>query len=317
LWGFVLQGIMKKLTHEEYIKKWRSKVENPPYKIVGKYKNSRIPILIENKYGKCLINSVNLLKGTVPTIQTAINKAEYCINQFKEIHGDTYDYSQINYIGTINKVKIICTKHGEFKQAPCAHLQGQGCKECKRYSRLDGLRLTTDDFIKKANKVHNNLYSYKYTKVKGNKNKVTITCKEHGNFQQSPNSHLKGRGCRKCYLENNGYNKNKFVYFAKDRICKLYLIKCFNEEECFLKIGITSRNLQKRFYGDNSLPYKYKKILIIENPSAEFIWEKEVELKRKFKDSKYNPKINFKGYTECFSIEKLKEIKMNINKLKL
>ena len=42
-----------------------------------------------------------------------------------------------------------------------------------------------------------------------------------------------------------------------------------------------------------------------------------VELKRKFRDSKYNPKINFKGYTECFSIEKLKEIKISINKLKL
>ena len=44
-----------------------------------------------------------------------------------EIHQDKYDYSNIIYISSITKVKIICKKHGEFEQTPSQHLSGAGC----------------------------------------------------------------------------------------------------------------------------------------------------------------------------------------------
>lgn len=58
--------------------------------------------------------------------------------------------------------------------------------------------MDTQNFITKAEIVH--LSKYDYSKVKYVKSieKVIIICKEHGNFNQSPNKHLSGRGCYKC-----------------------------------------------------------------------------------------------------------------------
>lgn len=123
-----------------------------------------------------------------------------------EKHGETYNYSQVNYTTTTKKVEIVCRKHGAFSQAPYAHLRGQGCAKCKFESRKE----TTASFIKKAKKVHGDKYDYSKTKYgKNQKEIITITCPNHGDFQQTPTDHLAGKGCRDC-----GYNtcsrKQKF-----------------------------------------------------------------------------------------------------------
>ena len=50
----------------------------------------------------------------------------------KEVHGDTYDYSLVKYDICTKKVKIICNKHGIFRQSPTMHLRGNGCPNCKK-----------------------------------------------------------------------------------------------------------------------------------------------------------------------------------------
>lgn len=57
---------------------------------------------------------------------------------------------------------------------------------------------TTEQFIEDARKVHGNKYNYDKVKYENNKTKVIITCPEHGDFLQTPNKHLLGRGCPKC-----------------------------------------------------------------------------------------------------------------------
>lgn len=57
---------------------------------------------------------------------------------------------------------------------------------------------TTKQFIEEATVVHNGYFSYEKTEYKKSSKKVTITCPEHGDFEQTPNSHLDGRGCVKC-----------------------------------------------------------------------------------------------------------------------
>ena len=59
-------------------------------------------------------------------------------------------------------------------------------------------------FEQKARIVHNNKYSYDDVVYINNKTKVLITCPKHGNFLQTPNKHLLGRGCPKCNRENFG-----------------------------------------------------------------------------------------------------------------
>jgi hypothetical protein len=55
------------------------------------------------------------------------------INKFKKIHGDKYDYSLVkkfNGSGMLNKVIIVCSKHGEFLMRPQLHARGVNCPQC-------------------------------------------------------------------------------------------------------------------------------------------------------------------------------------------
>lgn len=59
-------------------------------------------------------------------------------------------------------------------------------------------KLTTREFIERAKSVHGSKYSYEKTLYEKAVSKVTITCPEHGDFEQTPNSHLSGKGCIEC-----------------------------------------------------------------------------------------------------------------------
>jgi hypothetical protein len=63
---------------------------------------------------------------------------------------------------------------------------------------------TTEWFIEKANKTHGDKYNYSKTKYISSKTKVTIICPIHGEFYQTPSSHLNGCGCYTCARKLNG-----------------------------------------------------------------------------------------------------------------
>jgi hypothetical protein len=54
------------------------------------------------------------------------------IKESIEIHGNKYDYSEVEYINNNTPIKIICKKHGIFYQSPASHLSQHGCPNCKR-----------------------------------------------------------------------------------------------------------------------------------------------------------------------------------------
>lgn len=127
------------------------------------------------------------------------------IAKAKEIHGDKYDYSKINYKNLTTKVVITCPDHGDFEQTPHKHLSGSGCKECGHIKLWDTRgRRTTEWFIEKAKEIHGDKYDYSKVNYIDCKTNVKIICKEHGEFEQTPESHLKGCGCPIC---NKGYTK--------------------------------------------------------------------------------------------------------------
>ncbi len=112
----------------------------------------------------------------------------------KEIHGDKYDYSLVEYVNTSTKVNIICPKHGPFPQTPESHYAGRGCRKCGR----DLLR-KDKEFIERANKVHNNKYDYSQVNYVVASQNVTIICPVHGPFEQTPASHITNKsGCYSC-----------------------------------------------------------------------------------------------------------------------
>ncbi|HEX7413193.1 MAG TPA: hypothetical protein VF411_04030 [Bacteroidia bacterium] len=59
-------------------------------------------------------------------------------------------------------------------------------------------RLTPPEFIRRARLVHGDRYDYSKIQHIYSSDKVTIICKTHGEFKQTPHSHLKGKGCSDC-----------------------------------------------------------------------------------------------------------------------
>ena len=134
---------------------------------------------------------------------------EEFIQEAKLIHGNIYDYSNVEYVNWKTKVCIICPEHGKFNQIALGHLQGQGCPKCGGTKKL-----TTNEFIKKAILKYENKYDYSKVNYINNKTKVCIICPIHGEFWQTPNNHLTGYGCDKCGNSYN-YTTEEFIEKAK------------------------------------------------------------------------------------------------------
>lgn len=79
-------------------------------------------------------------------IERRSNK-EIFIDRAKEIHGDKYDYSSVNYITAKHKVLIKCPIHGDFWQTPDKHIQGNGCPKCTQPFSKNEMEIL--DFIKR------------------------------------------------------------------------------------------------------------------------------------------------------------------------
>jgi hypothetical protein len=132
------------------------------------------------------------------------------IQKAVQVHGNKYDYSQVDYIDVRSKISISCHTHGKFIQQPCSHVQGQGCPKCSGNSLL-----TTEEFIQKSKLFHGNKYDYSRVIYSRQTVKVELGCPKHGWFFQQAGSHMRGSGCWTCseskgerrirmYLDNRG-----------------------------------------------------------------------------------------------------------------
>ncbi len=141
---------------------------------------------------------------------------EQFIERAKKVHGNKYDYSKTEYINSSTKVCIICPIHGEFWQRPTEHLRGRGCKKCGDLSvGIKNSRITTDEFIERAKKVHGDKYDYSKTEYISPRKKICIIDKEFGEFWMMPYAHLNGQGCPSRRGEKiskaNSKSKKKFI----------------------------------------------------------------------------------------------------------
>lgn len=217
-------------------------------------------------------------------------------------HKGIYSYKSTVYVNQLEKVVIECVKHGEFEQIPANHMQGQGCPKCGLKIQKTSQLSNKTAFLDKAYKKHGDRYNYESAVYLGSKIKLCITCGIHGDFEQSPNMHLRGNGCPMCHLASGiGYSRSDFIKIARGRKCTFYTIKLFNDSEEFYKIGITSRSIKERYLGFSKMPYKYEIVHEVKGEAGE-IWNLELKNKKILKDYKYKPLLKFKGSsTECFN----------------
>jgi len=135
---------------------------------------------------------------------------EEFIARAREVHGNKYDYSKVEYKNSTTKVCIICPEHGEFWQTPKEHLNNHSCPKCVGRNR------TTEDFIKEARKIHGNKYDYSKVEYVNNRTKVCIICPEHGEFWQKAEVHLRGSGCPNCINKPLSMTTEEFIARARE-----------------------------------------------------------------------------------------------------
>ena len=79
---------------------------------------------------------------------------------------------------------------------------------------MKGIKLTTEEFIKRAKLVHGDKYDYSLVDYKKTTEKVKIICSVHGIFEQTPKAHLNKRGCPMC-SRNKKETNSSFIEKAK------------------------------------------------------------------------------------------------------
>lgn len=145
------------------------------------------------------------------------------ISESVEIHGNKYDYSQLNYISNSVKVNLICPIHGLFSIRPNDHLSKKvGCNKCNNAS-ISKSKNVGKNIIDRFNKKHNNKYDYTNSVYIRTDINIDIICPIHGLFRQTPHHHLAGSGCQKCgnvykkttsefIIEANFIHNNRYDY---------------------------------------------------------------------------------------------------------
>ena len=105
-------------------------------------------------------------------------------------------------------------------------------------------KLTLEEFIEKANCVHKNKYDYSKVDYINSRIKVCIICPKHGDFWQTPNSHLSGQKCPKCSIVDRTNslklttdellyrfrkihgNQYEYDFSNYENVCSIISIKC-------------------------------------------------------------------------------------------
>ena len=177
------------------------------YKYVDYIDSQTKVVIVCNEHGAFMQSPSSHLSGSgcpLCGLETMKQKNRYSqeeiLKRFKEVHGDEYDYSKVEYKGLQVKVAIICKEHGVFYQTPSAHIHmGCGCPICANIKVGLLGRQTKEEFIEMARKVHGDKYDYSLVEEdKLSSEKVSIICPEHGVFLQNKKNHLRGSGCPHC-----------------------------------------------------------------------------------------------------------------------
>ena len=262
--------------------------------------------IVCKKHGEYKCQIRNLLKGNQckKCFQATLKNREtkwstHTYEQFLQFalekHGNKYDYSLINKDNYSHKkeckLPIICKKHGVFYQNKKGHFGNKGCYKCSRI--FTGLKIRNkyniEDLKNNFNKIHNNFYDYSkvnldnYT-TKSN-TKIRIICPDHGEFEQRLVSHLNGSGCLHCKFY--GYRKSKYLSYCKIKNYNLilfYILLMEINNEKYIKVGITSQSIKRRYHQYKNL--KYKELIIIKCEPKK-AWNLEQYFKNKMGNYRY------------------------------
>lgn len=249
----------KRITQEEFIKRCKDLYgEKFDFsKTIYKGSNEKVCVICA-KHGEFMVRAADFLRGHNCSMCYGNKKSttEDFKEKAKKKHKNKYDYSKVNYKNRRTKVTIICHKkdkfgkeHGEFEQTPGDHLFGYGCPKCG-----NEYKPTNEEWIERANIIHNNFYDYSKTFYEKANKKVCIICPEHGEFWQTPSNHINGCNCPECNSNEKSKMEEKINYLLKERGYAFERQKTFDwlklKRNLFLDFFLNDFNIAVEVQGD-------------------------------------------------------------------
>lgn len=204
--GLKKLGLNKKHSLEEFLRLAREEHgDKYDYSLVTQYINGTTPVKIICKTCGAIFEQKPKMHikghGCIYCANNRILGNEEFIRRAIEVWGSKYSYSKVEYKGNKKKVIVTCPIHGDFQTIPYDFLQGHGCPECGIESIKEKRRRKPEELLRLANEVHHGKYDYTKAVFTNKRNKITIICPKHGEFEQSLGNHLLGQGCPKCKTE--------------------------------------------------------------------------------------------------------------------
>jgi len=283
------------------------------FTMVDEYKTAITKLKVNTEFGICHMTPNSLLANHNPcTTRSAIDKNLYIQNILLK-HSKSYREGFFTIKGEFkgwHKPLLIESIYGEHILTLTSLYSGSkpGFDSAvdKKAFWLNYAKDRNDKF---------ELYNYDKLEIKGTDDYVTINCLLHGDFKiKGSNFTTKNQGCSKCfddtraevYRDNGGWQAKDWIKMAEKSkyfdSYKMYIIRCWNEEEEFYKVGRTFLTVARRFKDKKEMPYNYDIIQIRESYDGLRICCLEKAFKRENKENRYKPKNYFKGgHTECFT----------------
>lgn len=198
------------------------------------YKNCKSKIIVTCKeHGDFLVPPDRFIQGQECPLCVKEKKRKTFESNFilrlRKIFGGHFDLSKLHYINEDTPITLICKEHGEFSIKPSSILDIKYCPLCRSdkktqkeaYDKLLKQEVAhakkntiIENFLARAKEIHQGKYDYSKVNYISALKKVCIICPEHGEFWQTPNNHLRGKGCPKCCGKNK--TTEDFIAEAKE-----------------------------------------------------------------------------------------------------
>ena len=132
-------------------------------------------------------------------IRQCLTPTEYCIHRFNLKHNNYYTYDHFSWKDKVSDYGVFtCPIHGNFNQIINGHLRGQGCFKC-----FGAEKLTVEDVVTRCVEARGYKYDYSNLKYDNKSNKITLSCRKHGEFSTNLYHHLKGVDCKLCSISES------------------------------------------------------------------------------------------------------------------
>lgn len=215
---------MKRLTTEDFKNKFKEKYGDLYDLSKVEYINNKTEVIVICPiHGEFKKRPDLLLDGCKcpKCSKTSKTSEEDFFEKARIVHDNFFEYEKGSFKDVSSKVGVICPLHGKWYPKANNHLRGMNCPTCakeKNYHKLNKLNSNrkssktydTKEFKKKIEAIHGDKFILDKVEYVNNKTKVTVTCREHGDFTITPNHLLSGRGCPKC-SKNYHYSTKEII----------------------------------------------------------------------------------------------------------